>query len=154
MGMPITIEIADLHARKESINLVFKYLEYVDEKFSTYKPESEISRINRGEISKADLSDDMRIIFMLAEETKQRTDFIQTQVAEKPYIKIGGLLWASYRSYKNLDSQDNLEDFYKSSFGEDAYLWFFANYQQTHTFFIQGHLFVWIPRERKPPPVE
>ena len=47
MGMPIEIEIVDNDAR-EALEAAFSYLVSVDERFSTYKEESEISRINRG----------------------------------------------------------------------------------------------------------
>ena len=42
--------------------------------FSTYKEDSEISRINRHELSIEQASADMRTIFTLAEQTKQATD--------------------------------------------------------------------------------
>ncbi len=73
MGMPVTVEIADAGASEELLNIAFDYFEYVDATFSTYKPESEISRINRGEIALAEASDDMRAIFGLAEQTRQAT---------------------------------------------------------------------------------
>ena len=47
MGMPIEIEIVDNGAGKV-LEAAFAYLVSVDERFSTYKEESEISRINRG----------------------------------------------------------------------------------------------------------
>lgn len=78
MGMPVTVEVvASDTVQSEvsaTIKAVYDYFTYIDEKFSTYKPESEISKINRGEIADDAQSDDMKIIFMLAEETKQRTD--------------------------------------------------------------------------------
>src|SRR5579862_946219 len=73
MGMPVTVEIVDSAATDEAIRAAYDYFAYIDGKFSTYKPASEIMRINRGELNERDWSDDMRIIFMLAEETKQRT---------------------------------------------------------------------------------
>jgi len=83
MGMPVTVEIvgrgtagtpaAGAMPNETDLAAIFDYFTAIDERFSTYKPASEISRINRGEIDERDWSDDMRIIFMLAEETKQRT---------------------------------------------------------------------------------
>ncbi len=46
----------------------------MDRKFSTYKQDSEISRINRQELSLDQASDDMKAIFTLAELTRQETD--------------------------------------------------------------------------------
>ena len=46
MGMPIIIEIVG--ADRDDLEQVFAYFRAVDERFSTYKPASEISRFNRG----------------------------------------------------------------------------------------------------------
>lgn len=73
MGMPVEIEIADGDAR-DSLEDAFAYLAQVDERFSTYKPDSEISRINRGELAREDASEEMRLVFALAEKTKGETD--------------------------------------------------------------------------------
>ena len=74
MGMPITVEIVDPGDGETAIQRVFSYFEYVDGKFSTYKDDSEISRINRQEIKLEDSSADMRTIFALAEQTRLETD--------------------------------------------------------------------------------
>ncbi|MCL5275031.1 MAG: FAD:protein FMN transferase [Chloroflexi bacterium] len=74
MGMPITIEIADASAREESIDDAFLFLEYVDDTFSTYKPDSEISRINQKRLELSQASAPMQTIFAMAEETRQDTD--------------------------------------------------------------------------------
>lgn len=73
MGMPITISIVDKAALQSDIDAVFDYFQKVDERFSTYKKDSEISRINRGEIKEADMSDEMRLVFHLSEQTKNQT---------------------------------------------------------------------------------
>jgi FAD:protein FMN transferase len=74
MGMPITVEVVDANARAEDIEDVFTFFEYVDRTFSTYKEDSEISRINQGRLSLADASEPMRAIFALAEETRRDTN--------------------------------------------------------------------------------
>ncbi len=74
MGMHVSVDIKDANSNADDFNLVFDYLHYVDQKFSTYKPESEISKINRGEMLEPDYSDDMKEIFYLAEQTKQDTN--------------------------------------------------------------------------------
>ncbi|MBU6323308.1 MAG: FAD:protein FMN transferase [Patescibacteria group bacterium] len=74
MGMPVTVEVADESATAETLEDVFSFFESVDERMSTYKPDSEISRINRGELSPGEYSQDMRDIFALAEKTKRETD--------------------------------------------------------------------------------
>jgi thiamine biosynthesis lipoprotein len=71
MGMPVTLEIVGDPG--VSLEKAFDYFTYVDTTFSTYKSDSEISRINRHEISLREYSDDMKLIFKLAEETKRLT---------------------------------------------------------------------------------
>jgi len=74
MGMPITVEIIDTAAADPIFDEVYAYFEYVDEKFSTYKETSEISKINRNELSIHEASADMQKIFALSEETLQETN--------------------------------------------------------------------------------
>ncbi len=76
MGMPVTFEIAgrDDQAAADAIDAGFDYIAYVDLTFSTYKDESEIMRINRGELELEDASDDMKEIFDLADKTKSETN--------------------------------------------------------------------------------
>ncbi len=73
MGMPVALEITDAIVKQEYFDKVFDYFVHIDQKFSTYKNESEISRINRGELSPAEYSDEMKIVFDLSEETKKMT---------------------------------------------------------------------------------
>lgn len=73
MDMPITIEVVDADSSSDIITQVFAFFTYVDNKFSTFKDNSEISQINRGEIKPADYSQDMKEIFALAEKTKLET---------------------------------------------------------------------------------
>lgn len=74
MGMPVTIEIIDKNATEEDISEVFSYFHYIDKKFSTYKRDSEISQINRGDTKPEHYSNDMKKILRLADETKKITD--------------------------------------------------------------------------------
>lgn len=72
MGMPITLEVVDA-APVSLFEAVYAYLTHVDEKFSTYKEQSEISRINRREVSDAEISLEMRTVFELAERFRLAT---------------------------------------------------------------------------------
>jgi thiamine biosynthesis lipoprotein len=74
MGMPITIEIADEAASADDCDEIFSYFNYVDDKFSPYKKESELTRLNSGLVTPDELSEDMRMILALAEKTKRETD--------------------------------------------------------------------------------
>lgn len=72
MGMPITVEIVDAMA-PEIIDRVFDYITHVDEKFSTYKEQSEICRINRNEIPPGQYSHEMKTVLELSEQTKKES---------------------------------------------------------------------------------
>lgn len=74
MGMPITVEVIDKQVTDEIIEKIFDYFRSVDERFSTYKDTSEITKINRGEIKQTKYSPQMREIFALSEKTKQETN--------------------------------------------------------------------------------
>ena len=74
MGMPVIVNVADKNVTGEDISEVFSYLHYIDEKFSTYKKNSEISRINRRQLKEKDYSNDMKKIFFLSFKTKKETD--------------------------------------------------------------------------------
>ena len=75
MGMPITVEIVDsVSNAADLISAVFSYFKTVDNKFSTYKKDSEISLINAGTIKPADYSAEIKEVLELAEQTKKETD--------------------------------------------------------------------------------
>lgn len=119
MGMPIIIEIVDKEATSETFNKVFGYLEYVNKKFSTFKPESEISKINRGEVGEKDWSEDMKIIFDLAEKTKIDTNGYFDIVDNKGKYNPSGIVkgWAIYNAAKLLREM-NFKNFYVNAGGD------------------------------------
>ncbi len=71
MGMPVEVRIPT--GTQAAFEAVFNYFSVVDERFSTYKQDSEISKINAGLLPTEQWSDAMREVFMLAEQTKQET---------------------------------------------------------------------------------
>lgn len=73
MGMPITIEIADA-ASASLVDDVYDYFTAVDKRFSLYKPDSEISAHNRGDLALTDLSAEMHEVLELANRTKTETN--------------------------------------------------------------------------------
>src|SRR5690349_9285699 len=73
MGMPITVEIADAAASAVVFAKAFDYFRQVDQKFSTYKPDSEVSRLNRGKIQPPEYSAELKTVLGLSEETKKAT---------------------------------------------------------------------------------
>ncbi|MCX5497536.1 FAD:protein FMN transferase [Kaistia dalseonensis] len=73
MGMPITVEIVDAAKAERLIEAVYAYFAAVDARFSTFKPDSEISAINQGRVAPADLSAEMREVLAIAARTKRET---------------------------------------------------------------------------------
>ena len=73
MGMPVTVEVVDA-CEPSLIDEIFAYFDAVDRRFSTYKADSEISAINRGEIAADDFSDAMKEVLALAATTRRETD--------------------------------------------------------------------------------
>jgi thiamine biosynthesis lipoprotein len=71
MGMPITIEVVDKAAGKY-FKALFDYFREVDRQYSTYKKDSEISRINAG-LPKSKWSREMKMVLDLCEKTKKDT---------------------------------------------------------------------------------
>ncbi|MEA2497082.1 MAG: FAD:protein transferase [Thermoleophilaceae bacterium] len=51
MGMPIEIDVRDPDLDPIAVDAAFAWLRYVDVTFSTYKPDSQISRLGRGELT-------------------------------------------------------------------------------------------------------
>ncbi|HEY2073728.1 MAG TPA: FAD:protein FMN transferase [Gaiellaceae bacterium] len=69
MGMPIVVEVRDGDVPDE----VFDWFRHVDATFSTYKDESEVSRIRRGELAIDDASDDVRGVYARCDELREET---------------------------------------------------------------------------------
>lgn len=73
MGMPITVDVGEM-AGGTLVDMVFDYFAHVDRRFSTYRADSEISAINRGDVPIRDWSGEMTEVLALAEQTKNETD--------------------------------------------------------------------------------
>jgi thiamine biosynthesis lipoprotein len=72
MGMVVSIDVRDdIHA--DAIGEVVDWLHHVDATFSTYRPESPVSRFGRGEIGLEDLDDEVRGVLELCEEVHADT---------------------------------------------------------------------------------
>lgn len=110
MGMDVTVEIKDFPSPNNTdspFDLVFNYFHYIDEKFSTYKEDSEISKINRREISPDKFSEDMEEIFRLSEITKKETQGYFEIKKQDNSIDPSGMVkgWAIWQASKLLDKQ-------------------------------------------------
>jgi FAD:protein FMN transferase len=54
MGMPVVVDIRDEVVDDNALERMFDWLRFADATFSTYKDNSEISRLNRGELAIAE----------------------------------------------------------------------------------------------------
>jgi thiamine biosynthesis lipoprotein len=104
MGMTITVEIAENSAVKTSIDKVFSYFENVENKFSVFKTTSEITLINNGKIKESQWSEEMKLIFVLAEKTKKETNgYFDIAVPDGKYNPSGLVKgWAIHNASKLL----------------------------------------------------
>jgi FAD:protein FMN transferase len=72
MGMPIVVAVRD-GDDDSAVDEVFDWFRQVDATFSTYKAESEISRIRRDELAVHDASGEVRSVLALCEELRGET---------------------------------------------------------------------------------
>jgi FAD:protein FMN transferase len=73
MGMPISIDVRDSQVDRAALDSAFAWLRWVDATFSTYKPDSAISRLNRGELLLAGAHPDVRAVLERCEELRAET---------------------------------------------------------------------------------
>jgi len=118
MGMPITVELVGAAATPEAIDDVFAYFTSIDERFSTYKASSEISRINSGALAPAEAGADMQTVFHLAEQTRQETGGY-FNIAREGHIDPSGIVkgWAIYNAAARLRAT-GLRSFYIEAGGD------------------------------------
>lgn len=73
MGMAVSIDIRDPTAPPEAVQAVVDWLHHVDETFSTYKDESLISRLGRGDLSLSEAGEEIRGVLRLCENLRTET---------------------------------------------------------------------------------
>jgi len=119
MGMTIIIEISDKNINEVIFDKVFSYFEKVDERFSTYKENSEISKINRKVISEGDWSPEMKEVFKLSEETKKETNgYFDIRRPDGKYDPSGLVKgWAIFKAAELLKTE-GYQNFYIDAGGD------------------------------------
>ena len=70
MGMPIVVDVRDVDDAA-ALEPLFDWFRFVDRTFSTYSSDSEISRIDRGELSPADAHPDVREVLARCEASRR-----------------------------------------------------------------------------------
>ncbi|GAA4042037.1 FAD:protein FMN transferase [Streptomyces shaanxiensis] len=74
MGFPVSLRVDDEHVGEQTADAVFAWLREVDARFSPFKADSEVCRLDRGEIARGDVSADLDEVLGLCEEYRIATD--------------------------------------------------------------------------------
>lgn len=116
MGMPITVEVVDSEDTKLLADL-FRFFRAVDSRYSTYKADSEISRINNG-LPKAEWTTEMREVLHLCDITKQQTNGY-FDIGHNGKLDPSGLVkgWAIWEAAKRLHKH-GVQNFYIEAGGD------------------------------------
>jgi len=74
MGMPVMFDICDRDLDVAALSAAVDWLHWVDATFSTYRSDSQISRLNRGEITAGELQPEVTAVLDRCAELYQETD--------------------------------------------------------------------------------
>ena len=92
MGMPIVVDVRDVDDAA-ALDPLFDWLRFVDRTFSTYIPDSEISRLNRGEMALEDAHRDVREVLARCEELRAQTNgFFDVRAERDDQVDPSGLV--------------------------------------------------------------
>lgn len=73
MGFPVSLRVDDAHVGEEAADAVFAWLREVDARFSPFRADSEVCRLDRGEVARGDVSADLDEVLGLCEEYRVAT---------------------------------------------------------------------------------
>ena len=73
MGTTVVVDVRDEEVDEEVVDRVFAWLRFVDDTFSTYKADSEISRLARGELAESETVEDVRNVLARCDELRDET---------------------------------------------------------------------------------
>ncbi len=106
MGMPIVLDVRDEHVDEDVLDGMFDWFRWVDATFSTYKDDSEISRLNRGVLALEELHPDVSGVLDRCEQLRLETDgYFDVRAASPEAVDPSGLVkgWAVDRAAALLD---------------------------------------------------
>jgi thiamine biosynthesis lipoprotein len=107
MGMPIVVDVRD-DCGDEVLDELFDWFREVDQRFSTYKDDSEISRLNSGELHIRDCHLDVRWVLARCDELREETDgFFDARYASLLEVDPSGLVkgWSVDRGSELLEAR-------------------------------------------------
>jgi thiamine biosynthesis lipoprotein len=73
MGLPITVDIPNCESTSV-FHTVFTRFHKIDERFSTYKKDSEVSLFSRGELKENELSGELKFVIKECRKAQKWTD--------------------------------------------------------------------------------
>ena len=73
MGLDVTIDVRDDGIPDAAVAAAFDWLRWVDATFSTYRDDSAIARLNRGELAEADADPHVRAVLRACRALRERT---------------------------------------------------------------------------------
>jgi thiamine biosynthesis lipoprotein len=120
MGLPIVIDVRDGDVQDALLHEAFDEFRSVDARFSTYRPDSEISRLNRGELAPGDAHPDVREILASCEALRLATrGYFDVRAADPAIIDPSGLVkgWSVDRVVSILE-RGGMRDFAVSAGGD------------------------------------
>jgi thiamine biosynthesis lipoprotein len=89
MGLPVRIDVRDAGIPAAALEAAFAWLRWVDATFSTYRRDSEIARINAGELAVADADPHVRAVLQACRVLRERTGgaFDAEAAARMPIVR-------------------------------------------------------------------
>lgn len=116
--MPITVEIIDTKITPADFREVFALFKSLDAQFSPFKKTSEVSRLNSQDLSFEDVSEEMKEVLSLAEQTKKETQGF-FDVFQGDYFNPSGIVkgWAIQKLAKLL-KRKGFTNFYIDAGGD------------------------------------
>jgi thiamine biosynthesis lipoprotein len=107
MGMPIVLDVRDEIVDEVAVDAMFDWLRWVDAVFSTYKEDSEISRLNRGELALGDVCPEVAVVLERSEQLRVETGgYFDVRAASADVVDPSGLVkgWSVDRAAAILDN--------------------------------------------------
>jgi thiamine biosynthesis lipoprotein len=121
MGTVVSVDVrhADADLAGAAVDAAFALLREADERFSPFRPDSELSRLDRGELADDELSDDMREVLGIAERARADSGGVFDIHTPDGRLDTNGVVkgWAAQRAADRLTAA-GLTDFCLNAGGD------------------------------------
>jgi thiamine biosynthesis lipoprotein len=106
MGMPVIVDVRDDGIGDDALDRVFDWLRTVEARFSTFRADSEICRLDRGELALGEADADTRAVLERCEELRDETGgYFDVRASTSQRLDPAGLVkgWSVDRAATLLD---------------------------------------------------